>query len=114
MIKTAIRVLVIAAFAQQRVVPIVTIQRVIAATPLLARAPKSLFIPLVIAALIIFNTMLNSVAERKGEIHVYASLGLAPMHVGALFLAEAATYGLMGSVFGYIVGQGAATVFSAC
>jgi len=86
--------------------------RVIAATPLLARAPKSLFIPLVIAGLIIFNTMLNSVAERKGEIHVYTSLGLAPMHVGALFLAEAATYGLMGSVFGYIVGQGAATAFS--
>jgi hypothetical protein len=34
------------------------------------------------------------------------------MHVGVLFLAEAMTYGLMGSIFGYIVGQGAATLLS--
>ena len=70
-------------------------------------------IPLLVAGLIIFNTMLNSIAERKGEIHVYTSLGLAPFHVGAIFLAEAVTYGLLGGVFGYIVGQGCATIFSA-
>ena len=63
-------------------------------------------IPLLIAALIIFNTMMGSIAERKSEIHVYTSLGLAPMHVGALFVAEAMTYGIIGSVFGYIIGQG--------
>jgi hypothetical protein len=28
------------------------------------------------------------------------------MHVGALFVAEAMTYGLVGTVFGYIIGQG--------
>jgi hypothetical protein len=32
------------------------------------------------------------------------------MHVGALFVAEAMTYGLIGSVFGYIIGQGAGTL----
>jgi len=64
-------------------------------------------VPLAIAALIIFNTMMGSIAERRREIHVYTSLGLAPMHVGALFLAEAMTYGLIGTVFGYIIGQGA-------
>ena len=63
-------------------------------------------IPLLIAGLIIFNTMMGSIAERKREIHVYTSLGLAPMHVGALFVAEAMTYGLVGTVFGYIIGQG--------
>src|SRR5690606_24197954 len=63
-------------------------------------------IPLAIAGLIIFNTMMGSIAERRREIHVYTSLGLAPVHVGALFVAEAMTYGLIGSVFGYIVGQG--------
>jgi ABC-type lipoprotein release transport system permease subunit len=66
-------------------------------------------IPLAIAGLIIFNTMMGSIAERKREIHVYTSLGLAPMHVGALFVAEALTYGLIGAVFGYIIGQGAGT-----
>jgi len=66
-------------------------------------------IPLIIAGLIIFNTMMGSIAERKREIHVYTSLGLAPMHVGALFVAEAMTYGLIGTVFGYIIGQGVGT-----
>ncbi len=67
-------------------------------------------IPLAIAGLIIFNTMMGSIAERKREIHVYTSLGLAPMHVGALFLAEALTYGLIGTVFGYVIGQGVGTL----
>lgn len=81
---------------------------VVVATPLMALPPKNLAVPLVIAALIIFTTMLNSVSERKKEIYVYTSLGLAPVHIGALFVAEALTYGLMGAVFGYIAGQGAA------
>ncbi len=85
---------------------------VVVATPLVAIPPKNLAIPLVIAALIIFTTMLNSVSERKKEIYVYTSLGLAPTHVGVLFVAEALTYGLMGAVFGYIAGQATATVLS--
>lgn len=82
--------------------------RAIVSTPLIPRTPAKIFIPIIIASLIIFNTMLNSVAERKNEIHIYTSLGLAPYHVGILFLAESATYGLMGTVFGYIIGQGLA------
>jgi hypothetical protein len=69
-------------------------------------------VPLAIAGLIVFNTMMGSIAERRREIHVYTSLGLAPLHVGALFVAEAMTYGLIGSVFGYIIGQGAGTLLS--
>lgn len=67
-------------------------------------------VPLAIAGLIIFNTMMGSIAERRREIHVYTSLGLAPMHVGALFVAEALTYGLIGTVFGYVIGQGVGTL----
>ena len=70
-------------------------------------------IPLLIAGFIIFNTMLSSLAERKREIYIYTSLGLAPLHIGVLFLSEAITYGLLGSIFGYITGQGVATLFSA-
>lgn len=69
-------------------------------------------IPLLIGGMIIFNTMMGSIAERKREIHVYTSLGLAPLHVGALFVAEAMTYGLIGVVFGYVIGQGAGTLLS--
>ena len=85
---------------------------VVVATPLVALPPRNLAIPLLIAALIIFTTMLNSVSERKGEIYVYTSLGLAPRHVGALFVAEALTYGLMGAVFGYVAGQGVASLLT--
>ncbi len=85
---------------------------VLVSTPLIALPPRNIAIPLAIAALIIFTTILNSVSERKGEIYVYTSLGLAPTHVGALFVAEALTYGLMGAVFGYIAGQGVATFFT--
>ncbi len=86
--------------------------RVVATRPLAPRAPKSLLIPLVIAGMIIFNTMLSSLAERRREIYIYTSLGLAPLHIGVLFLGEAVTYGLLGSIFGYVVGQGLATVFT--
>ncbi|CAN5614091.1 hypothetical protein BH10PLA1_BH10PLA1_02430 [soil metagenome] len=69
-------------------------------------------VPLAIAGLIIFNTMMGSIAERRREIHIYTSLGLAPFHVGALFVAEAMTYGLIGVVFGYVIGQGVGTAMS--
>jgi len=67
-------------------------------------------VPLAIAGLIVFNTMMGSIAERRKEIHIYTSLGLAPLHVGALFVAEAMTYGLIGTVFGYVIGQGVGTL----
>ncbi len=82
------------------------------ATPLIAKPPRNLLVPLLIAALIIFNTMVSSVAERKSEIHIYTSLGLAPRHVGVLFVAEAVTYGLLGTISGYVLGQGLATILT--
>ena len=77
--------------------------------PFLPESPRSLWILMVLAGLIIFNTMMSSIAERKNEIYIYTSMGLAPLHIGVLFLAEAVTYGLMGAIFGYVAGQGLAT-----
>ena len=71
-----------------------------------------LFIPMVIGALIVINTMINAVADQRSTIHVYTSLGLAPVHVGVLFLSEAAALGTLGVVGGFIVGQGFATIVS--
>ncbi len=67
-------------------------------------------IVVLIAALIVLNTMLGSVFERTNEIHIYSSLGLAPTHISALFVAEASVYAVMGAVAGYLVGQGAAKI----
>jgi len=70
-------------------------------------------VPILIAALIVLNTMLGSVYERVNEIHIYSSLGLAPTHVAALFIAEASVYAVLGGVAGYLVGQVAAKVLLA-
>ena len=53
--------------------------------------------------------MIGAVNERRGEIHVYTSLGLAPLHVGFLFLSEAAGFAILGGVGGFILGQAFAT-----
>lgn len=65
-------------------------------------------VPILIAALIVLNTMLGSVYERVREIGIYSSLGLSPAHVGFLFLAEASVYAVLGAIVGYLIGQGVA------
>ena len=65
----------------------------------------NLVIPLLIAALIVLNTMMGAVYERFREIGVYSSVGLAPVHIAFLFIAEACVYGILGITLGYIVGQ---------
>jgi len=64
-----------------------------------------LVVPLIIAGLLVFNTMLGSVYERKSEIAVYNAIGLNPTHIFIFFLAEAFVYGVIGSVSGYLIGQ---------
>lgn len=64
-----------------------------------------LAIPILIAALIVLNTMLGSVFERIKEIHIFSSIGLAPSHVGVLFMAEAFVYAVIGAISGYLLGQ---------
>ena len=66
---------------------------------------SNLIIPLLIAALIVLNTMMGAVHERFQEIGVYSSVGLAPVHISFLFIAEACVYGVLGITAGYIIGQ---------
>ncbi|MFH1570471.1 MAG: FtsX-like permease family protein, partial [Gemmatimonadota bacterium] len=70
----------------------------------------ALIIPMLIAALIVLNTMMGAVYERFREIAVYSSVGLAPIHIAFLFIAEASVYGVLGVVLGYIIGQVGAKV----
>jgi len=62
-------------------------------------------VPMVIAALIVLNTMLGSVFEREREIHTYSSVGLSPVHISSLFIAESCVYAVIGSISGYLLGQ---------
>ena len=66
----------------------------------------ALMVPMLIAALIVLNAMLGAVYERFREIAVYSSVGLAPMHIALLFIAEACVYAVLGVTLGYILGQG--------
>ncbi len=63
-----------------------------------------ILIPLVIAAFIILNSMLSAVHERVKEIAIYSSVGLSPMHIAGLFVAESVVYAVIGAVFGYTLG----------
>ena len=69
-------------------------------------------VPILIAALIVLNTMLGAVYERVREIHVFSSIGLAPSHIAMLFIAESFVYAILGAIFGYLVGQGMAKVIT--
>jgi hypothetical protein len=65
----------------------------------------NLFVPMVIAALIVLNTMMGAVYERFRDISIYSSVGLAPTHIGLLFVAESCVYAVIGAVGGYLVAQ---------
>ncbi len=60
----------------------------------------------------VLNTMIGSVYERKREIAVYTSVGLAPSHVSFLFIAEALAFAVLSVVFGYLVAQTTAKIFA--
>lgn len=66
---------------------------------------RGLWVPLLIGALIVFNTLLGSVYERLPEIGIFNAVGLAPLHVAGLFWAEAAVYAALSSSLGYLAGQ---------
>jgi len=66
----------------------------------------NILIPLGISVLIVLNTMIGSVYERKPEIAVYTSVGLAPPHVAFLFIAEALAFAVISVVVGYLLAQG--------
>ncbi len=72
-----------------------------------------LLVPILIAALTVFNTMRGSVYERKDEIYVYNAVGVAPNHVFFIFMAEACVYAVVGALMGYIMSQGTGRLLTA-
>ena len=72
----------------------------------------NIVIPLAIAVLIVLNTMIGAVYERKREIAVYTAVGLAPTHVAFLFIAEALAFAVISVVLGYLLAQTSAGFLS--
>lgn len=76
-----------------------------AAKTLRYQGVANLLVPMLIVIFICLNTMIGHVHERKSEIGVYTSVGLAPNHVGFLFIVEALSLAVLSTVIGYILAQ---------
>ncbi len=72
----------------------------------------NILIPLIISVFIVLNTMISSVYERRNEIAVYTSVGLAPTHVAFLFIAEAMALAVISVVLGYLLAQVSTALFA--
>jgi hypothetical protein len=72
----------------------------------------NILIPLIISIFIVLNTMIGSVYERKREIGIYTSVGLAPSHVSFLFVAESLAFAVLSVVLGYLMAQTLAGIFA--
>ena len=81
------------------------VYRLFFSTLVAASGFRDLIIPIALGGLIVFGTMLGSVADREREIYSFSSLGLAPAHVAGLFFAEASIYAVIGGMGGYLLGQ---------
>jgi len=69
-------------------------------------------VPLTLGSLIIFNLLLGGVKEHERDIFIYSSVGLSPLHIAFLFLAESMLYAVLGSVLGYAISVGAYQILS--
>jgi hypothetical protein len=65
----------------------------------------NLLVPILIVIFICLNTLIGHVHERQKEISIYTSVGLAPTHVGFLFIVEALSLAVIATVIGYILAQ---------
>ncbi|MDP6505824.1 MAG: ABC transporter permease, partial [Planctomycetota bacterium] len=81
------------------------VYRHVLGTVVQASGAKDLLVPILLGGLVIFGTMLGSVADREREIYTFSSLGLAPPHVASLFFAEAMIYSVIGGLGGYLIAQ---------
>ncbi len=86
------------------------VYRHVLGTVMAASGVGDLFFPVLLGGLVIFGTMLGSVADREKEIYTFSALGLAPPHVASLFFSEAMVYSVIGGMGGYLLAQGSLKV----
>ncbi len=72
-----------------------------------------ILVPWAIVVLNVVAMMLNSMFERQREIDILSSIGLNPMHIAGIFVAEASILGVAGGSIGYLMGLGLYPVMKA-
>ncbi len=65
---------------------------------------QPIFILIAICMFAIFNMMLGIIEERTREIGTLSAIGLSPIHVSFMFLAEIIDYAIISAILGYILG----------
>ncbi|MBO3798299.1 MAG: FtsX-like permease family protein [Thermoproteota archaeon] len=65
---------------------------------------QNIFILLAICMFAVFNMMLGIIEERTREIGTLSAIGLSPLHVSFMFLAEIIDYAIISATLGYILG----------
>ncbi|MEM2904537.1 MAG: M28 family peptidase [Candidatus Bathyarchaeia archaeon] len=74
---------------------------------------QALLVPIIIAGFSVLNVMLGNVGERIREIGIFGSVGLAPLHISAMFLVESVVYAVLSSSIGYLLGIGTIALMGA-
>ncbi|MCC5806988.1 MAG: LysM peptidoglycan-binding domain-containing protein [Opitutales bacterium] len=57
-------------------------------------------LPIILCILIVMNTMLGTVEERKGEVGMLGAIGLSPRQISFLMFSESTVFSIMGIVLG--------------
>ena len=65
---------------------------------------SEVLLPSIIIVLIIMNTGFGAIYERRREVDILSAVGLSPVHVAGLFLAEFIIIGVVSGFIGYLVG----------
>jgi hypothetical protein len=65
-----------------------------------------ILVPWAIVVLNVVAMMMNSMFERQSEINILSSIGLNPLHIAGIFVAEASILGVAGGSIGYLMGLG--------
>lgn len=61
-------------------------------------------VPVLLCILIVLNTMMGAVDERKGEVAMLGAIGLSPNQISFLLLSESMVYSVLGIIFGTLTG----------
>ncbi|MCH8473808.1 MAG: LysM peptidoglycan-binding domain-containing protein [Opitutales bacterium] len=63
-----------------------------------------IIVPIILCVLIVLNTMMGTVDERRGEVGMLGAVGLSPKQISFLLLSESAVYSVIGILFGMFIG----------
>jgi hypothetical protein len=71
-----------------------------------------IIVPVILCILIVLNTMMANVEERKGEVSMLGAIGLSPSQISFLLLSESMVFSVLGIVLGTFIGLLFANIIS--